>query len=220
MASGHSTPEDVQGGVSPEAARVIAEEAFVFGLPLVYIQVQIDSGSNVPRPQGPRAPVNQFAHFRQLPDAADQIGRGPQRRHPLLARQSGSVAGTAGAVGARDGRPLLADAADRRLERRAARTRGTDHRWQGWRLRPGRAGLDRASSRQGCASCACPRPWGSSVAAPPSPGRPTTRRCTRCRTATGWCRWTRGAATGRRRPRCRSSRAWMPRPRCPARCWP
>ena len=58
MASGQSTPEDVQGDLSPEAARALAEEAFVFGLPLVYIQVQLDTATNVPRPQGPRAPVN------------------------------------------------------------------------------------------------------------------------------------------------------------------
>ncbi len=57
---------------SADASRV-AEEAFIFGLPLVYIAVQIDTNTNVANPTGPRAPLNQFAHFRELPDAADQV---------------------------------------------------------------------------------------------------------------------------------------------------
>lgn len=59
--------------VSFDEARGLAEEAFVFGLPLVYIAVQIDTNTSVAKPQGPRAPLNQFAHFRQLPDASDQV---------------------------------------------------------------------------------------------------------------------------------------------------
>ena len=54
-------------------ARTLAEEAFVFGLPLVYIALQIDTNTSVTSPIGPRAPMNQFAHFRQLPDASDQV---------------------------------------------------------------------------------------------------------------------------------------------------
>ena len=68
----------MRAGLDPKAvsateARSLAEEAFVFGLPLVYIAVQIDTNTNVANPTGPRAPLNQFAHFRQLPDASDQV---------------------------------------------------------------------------------------------------------------------------------------------------
>ena len=57
--------------VSPTEAKAIAEEAYVFGLPLVYISVQADSLTNVPRPEGARAPFNQFAHYREFPDATN-----------------------------------------------------------------------------------------------------------------------------------------------------
>ena len=59
--------------VSADEAAALAEEAFVFGLPLVYIAVQIDTNTNVARPAGGRAPLNQFAHFRALPDASEQV---------------------------------------------------------------------------------------------------------------------------------------------------
>ena len=54
-----------------EAAR-LAEEAFVFGLPLVYIALQIETATNVAKPEKGRAPLGQFAHFRELPDALDR----------------------------------------------------------------------------------------------------------------------------------------------------
>ena len=59
--------------LSPEEGAALAEEAFTFGLPLVYIALQIDTMSNVAKPATGRAPLNQFAHFRQLPDASDQV---------------------------------------------------------------------------------------------------------------------------------------------------
>ncbi|WP_405015723.1 DUF1254 domain-containing protein [Kitasatospora sp. NBC_00070] len=42
-------------------------------MPLVYIALQIQTTSQVTRPDKGRAPVNQFAHFRELPDASDQV---------------------------------------------------------------------------------------------------------------------------------------------------
>ena len=59
--------------VSAAEATALAREAFVFGLPLVYIALQIDTSTNVATPVGARAPLNQFAHFRKLPDASDQV---------------------------------------------------------------------------------------------------------------------------------------------------
>ena len=67
--SGQFDPNDVP---ADDATR-LAEEAFVFGMPLVYIAVQIETNTSVTKPTGPRSPLNQFAHFRQLPDASDQV---------------------------------------------------------------------------------------------------------------------------------------------------
>src|SRR5262245_409773 len=50
-------------------AKAIAQEGFVFGLPLVYIALQADVLTNVAKPEGGRAPFNQFDHHREFPDA-------------------------------------------------------------------------------------------------------------------------------------------------------
>ena len=64
--------QDVGSQITPEEARTLSREAYLFGLPLVYIAMQIDILTNVARPQGGRAPVNQFAHYRAFPDAANR----------------------------------------------------------------------------------------------------------------------------------------------------
>ncbi len=58
--------------VTTAEAKAIAEQAFVFGLPLVYIETQIDVLSDVAKPTGMRAPINQFAHYRKFPDASNK----------------------------------------------------------------------------------------------------------------------------------------------------
>ena len=58
-------------GLTPAEAKSIAQEGFVFGLPLVYIATQADAQSNVPKPEAGRAPFNQFDHHREFPDAAN-----------------------------------------------------------------------------------------------------------------------------------------------------
>jgi hypothetical protein len=50
-------------------AKAITQEGFIFGLPLVYIGIQDDVLTNVPKPEGGRAPFNQFDHHRNFPDA-------------------------------------------------------------------------------------------------------------------------------------------------------
>ena len=108
--------------VSVEEASALAEEAFVFGLPLVYIAVQIDTATNVASPGRGRAPLGQFAHFRAAARCFRSGRRRAQRRHAVFAGERRSRAGARGAVGARDGRPLLADAAHRRVEQRPGRS--------------------------------------------------------------------------------------------------
>ncbi len=58
--------------LTTEEAKSLAKEAYIWGLPLPYIEVQIDRSTAVTKPEGTRAPLNQFAHFRKLPDASDR----------------------------------------------------------------------------------------------------------------------------------------------------
>ena len=55
-----------------ERAGDLTREAYLFGFPLVYIATQIDVLTHVTKPQGARAPLNQFAHYRAFPDAANR----------------------------------------------------------------------------------------------------------------------------------------------------
>jgi len=54
-----------------------SQDSFLFGVPLVYIALSADVGSNVPEPQGLRAPINQFAHYRTFPDTTNREVVGP-----------------------------------------------------------------------------------------------------------------------------------------------
>ena len=55
-----------------EQAESLARDAYLFGFPLVYIATQIDVLTHVTKPQGARAPLNQFAHYRAFPDASNR----------------------------------------------------------------------------------------------------------------------------------------------------
>jgi len=46
--------------LTPDEACTLARDAWVFGLPLSYIEKQIDTVTHVTKPQGPFAPINQF----------------------------------------------------------------------------------------------------------------------------------------------------------------
>jgi hypothetical protein len=58
--------------LKPDEARALAQDAWTFGMPLVYIAIQIDTQTQVPKPEGPRAPLNQLLHYREFPDAANK----------------------------------------------------------------------------------------------------------------------------------------------------
>src|SRR5499426_3208381 len=55
--------------LTPAEAKAIAQEGYAFGLPPVYIAQQADVMTNVEKPEGGRAPFNQFDHHREFPDA-------------------------------------------------------------------------------------------------------------------------------------------------------
>ncbi|WP_455206561.1 hypothetical protein, partial [Kaarinaea lacus] len=54
-------------------ATELAKEAWLFGLPLVMFEKQFDYGTYVTKPEGSRAPVNQFAHLRRFADASNRL---------------------------------------------------------------------------------------------------------------------------------------------------
>lgn len=54
--------------LSANEAKNIARDAWLFGLPLVYIGTQVDVTTHVTKPDATRAPINQFVHYRAFPD--------------------------------------------------------------------------------------------------------------------------------------------------------
>ena len=64
--------QGVDPELKPNEARRLAQEAWVFGMPLIYIEKQIDIVTHTTKPQGPLAPINQFAQYREFPDASNR----------------------------------------------------------------------------------------------------------------------------------------------------
>lgn len=58
--------------LSPDEAKALAKEAWLFGLPVVMFEKQFDFGSYVTKPDETRAPVNQFVHYRKFVDASNR----------------------------------------------------------------------------------------------------------------------------------------------------
>jgi hypothetical protein len=52
----------------PSEARSLSEEAYIFGYPPLLIEAMRDMVTATPRPLGRKAPLNQWAHIRDLPD--------------------------------------------------------------------------------------------------------------------------------------------------------
>ena len=50
----------------------MARDAWLLGMPLVYIEIQIDALTHVSKLEAMRAPVNQFVHYRKFPDASNK----------------------------------------------------------------------------------------------------------------------------------------------------
>ena len=71
-----TTIQQQQASISPDEAKARAQEAWIFGMPLVYIEIQIDTATHVPKADQARAPINQFVHYR----AFQQLAAGAQRR--------------------------------------------------------------------------------------------------------------------------------------------
>jgi hypothetical protein len=61
------TPARAQTNVSPAEARAIAEDAYIYGYPLVTMEMTRRLTTNTAAPAGMRAPMGQFAHARKYP---------------------------------------------------------------------------------------------------------------------------------------------------------
>jgi len=48
--------------LTPEEARTLSKEAWLFGMPLVMFEIQADYLTHVNKPEAAKAPVNQFVH--------------------------------------------------------------------------------------------------------------------------------------------------------------
>jgi len=60
------------GELTPDLARSLARDAWLFGLPLVMFEKQIDYSTYVTSPGQAKAPINQIAHFRRFVDASER----------------------------------------------------------------------------------------------------------------------------------------------------
>jgi hypothetical protein len=58
----------LESTASREEAEAIATLAYIYGLPLVLMDVSREVMTSVPAPRGLKAPLNQFIHLRQFPD--------------------------------------------------------------------------------------------------------------------------------------------------------
>jgi hypothetical protein len=64
------TETPAASALSPRAAREIARDAYIYAYPAVLTEIARRVMTNVERPEGLRAPINQMAHARAVPDAA------------------------------------------------------------------------------------------------------------------------------------------------------
>ena len=72
--------------IAPDEAKAIAQDAWIFGMPLVYIELQLDTSTHVSKADKGHAPINQFAHYREFPDASNRTVVGFNVDTLLLAR--------------------------------------------------------------------------------------------------------------------------------------
>jgi hypothetical protein len=64
-----ATDDKASAQLSEDQAAQVAEDAYVFGYPLVLMDVTEIVSTAVPKPEGSKAPLDQFANLRAFPDA-------------------------------------------------------------------------------------------------------------------------------------------------------
>ena len=115
-----STTQRHQLSISPDEAKAIAQDAWIFGMPLVYIEIQIDTATHVSKIDTGPCPDQPVRSLSSVSRRVEPDRGRLQRRHAVLAGEPGSGKGTDGPVRAGHGEPVLVDADHRRVEQRAA----------------------------------------------------------------------------------------------------
>src|SRR5262249_44423531 len=72
MVAVSAPPARAQGKLTEEEAFQIATEAYIYGYPLVTMEMTRRVMTNVEKPDGKLAPMGQFANLRSYPTAADK----------------------------------------------------------------------------------------------------------------------------------------------------
>ena len=67
-----SSSAGAQDALTPDVAKTLAEEAWLFGLPLVMFEKQVDYSTYATQAGETRAPINQFVHYRRFVDASNR----------------------------------------------------------------------------------------------------------------------------------------------------
>jgi hypothetical protein len=70
LAAVFATAQQATGKLTEEQARALAMEAYIYGYPLVTMEMTRRVTTNVAKPEGLHAPMGQFANVRQYPDAS------------------------------------------------------------------------------------------------------------------------------------------------------
>lgn len=72
IASSTITAAQSTSSLTVNEARELAREAWLFGMPLVMFEKQVDYITYVNKPEETKAPINQFAHYRKFVDASNR----------------------------------------------------------------------------------------------------------------------------------------------------
>jgi hypothetical protein len=70
--SGSSDTSGNDTTITASEAKTLAKEAYLFGMPLVFIEKQVDYNTHTTKVEKTKAPVNQFIHYRAFVDASDR----------------------------------------------------------------------------------------------------------------------------------------------------
>ena len=103
--------------ITAAEAKALAQEAYVFGLPLVYIALQSDQLTNVPKSARCARSLQSVCALPGIPRRKAQRDRRYERRYAVFAREPRPHCRTDGAFHSGNGRSVLADADHRRMER-------------------------------------------------------------------------------------------------------
>ena len=114
----HAQPSDTTGGAQApgQAVRDLAIEGYIFGYPMVTMEMTRRVTTNAAKVEGLRGPMGQFASAREYPSAAFKDVTAPNARHALQLRMARSFQGAIYPARAGRARPVLPDADAERLD--------------------------------------------------------------------------------------------------------